>query len=91
MNMKIAEILKYISELQHLKGTEIPWTNRTIDDIIPAPNDERLDGFLADYLYTNDIYETIRLHQVGNFEILLLSIDPKVKYFTAWYKDYFQD
>lgn len=87
--MKIAEALKQISELQHLIGTKIPGKNLTINEIIPAPNDKRFDGFLADYLYTQDINKTIQLHKIGNFEILLLSIDPKVTYYNAWYKDYF--
>lgn len=87
--MKIQESLKKINELQHLIGTKIPGTNLTIDEIIPSPNDHRFEAFFADYLYTQSIDKTIQLHQIGNFEILLLSIDPKVKYSHAWYKDYF--
>jgi hypothetical protein len=88
--MKIAEALKQIHELQHLKGTKLPGLNNVINDIIPAPNDSRFEVFFNDYLYTHDIYETIKLHQVGNFEILLvIIIDPKVAYGHAWYNDYF--
>ena len=87
--MKIAIALKQIHELQYLIGTKIPRTNYKINEIIPAPNDKRFDGFLADYLFTNDLVTTIQLHRVGNFEILLLSIDPKVTYSYVWYKDYY--
>ena len=49
--MKIAEALRQKSKLQQLIGTKIPGNNRTIDEIMPVRNDERLVGFLADYYY----------------------------------------
>jgi predicted amino acid racemase len=47
--MKIAEALKQIHELQHLKGTKLPGLNNVINDIIPAPNDSRFEvGYSGD-------------------------------------------
>lgn len=95
--MNINEALKQIIELQHIIGSEIPTTKRKIDDIIPAPKDERFDVFIADYLYNQDINLTIKLHAVENFEILLLSdskkknlFDVKTSLFYSWYDDYFK-
>jgi hypothetical protein len=86
--MKTVEVLKRINELQHLIGTKIPGTSATIEEIIPAPNNNKFDLFFADYLYSQDIDKTIQLHQVSECEILLLlSVSSKWKYYNAWYKD----
>lgn len=94
--MKIAEVLKQISELQHSVGTKIPGTNLIIDEIIPAPTDNQFDEFLEIYLKTGKIFDISQQLNITDFEILILSgskkkdlFDVKTTITHAWYKDYF--
>lgn len=94
--MNLIDAKTKIKSLNHLIGQTIPTTNLVIDDIIPAPNDKTFHNFLSDYLYTQDIDETIKIHQSVDFEILLLSNSKKKHMFdvitgisNCWYSQYF--
>lgn len=88
--MKIPEALKKVYELQDLIGQKPPTLNDSIFQIIPAPNDDTFDSFFADYLYTDDIVKTIKLHKTREFEILLIfKSKTGATYKNAWYKDFY--
>lgn len=75
--MTIREAFKEIEKLQNLIGKTIPNTNKVIDAIIPAPNNDDFSLFLENYLYTQDIFKTLELSNSTNFDILLLSNSKK--------------
>jgi hypothetical protein len=88
--MRIAEALKKVHELKNLIGQKPPNLNDRIRQIIPAPNDDTFDSFFADFLYTGDLNETIKLHGTTEFEILLIFMSKTGATFkNAWYQDYY--
>lgn len=94
--MRIGEIQEQIKNLQHLLGTNIPGTNQTVDDIIPAPDNNQLDDYINVYLKTESLSTAIQTFNIKDFEILLLSgtkkkdiLDIKVAILSYWYREYF--